>query len=209
MIKQDYNNAITVHRDIHRVGTGIGLPLTRRLVELHGGSVDVHSKPGEGSTFWFTLPKEKIAAGVTGVSAKNTEAAFQNGSKARILVAEENEVNLSLITDMLSVQGHDVKIAKNGKEAVDLAKSFNPELILMDIRMPVMDGLEATQHLRSMSDFVHTPIIALTASTGSEAEDRQVLAGCTEHLSKPIQSKQLFAVLQKHLGVKTVTSNKL
>ncbi len=117
----------------------------------------------------------------------------------RILVAEDNEVNLALILDMLSIQGHEVTVARNGQEAIDLAQSHRPELILMDIKMPVMDGLEATRRLRAIPEFAQTPIIALTASTGSEAEDLQVTAGCTEHLAKPIQTKELFEVLDRYL----------
>ena len=117
----------------------------------------------------------------------------------RILVVEDNEVNLALILAMLSNQGHEVTVARNGQEAIDLAQSHRPELILMDIKMPVMDGLEATRRLRAIPEFAQTPIIALTASTGSEAEDLQVTAGCTEHLAKPIQTKELFEVLDRYL----------
>ncbi len=120
----------------------------------------------------------------------------------RILVAEDNEVNLALILDMLSIQGHEVTVARNGQEAIDLAQSHRPELILMDIKMPVMGGLEAMRRLRAIPEFAQTPIIALTASTGSEAEDLQVAAGCTEHLAKPIQTKELFEVLDRYLGKK-------
>ena len=120
----------------------------------------------------------------------------------RILVAEDNEVNLALILDMLSIQGHEVTVARNGQEAIDLAQSHRPELILMDIKMPVMGGLEAMRRLRAIPEFAQTPIIALTASTGSEAEDLQVTAGCTEHLAKPIQTKELFEVLDRYLGKK-------
>ena len=120
----------------------------------------------------------------------------------RILVVEDNEVNLALILAMLSNQGHEVTVARNGQEAIDLAQSHRPELILMDIKMPVMGGLEAMRRLRAIPEFAQTPIIALTASTGSEAEDLQVAAGCTEHLAKPIQIKKLFEVLDRYLGKK-------
>ena len=85
------------------------------------------------------------------------------------------------------------------REAIELAKGHRPELILMDVRMPLMDGLEATRNLRVMPEFADIPIIALTAITGSEAESRQLEAGITEHLSKPIQASELFAILEKHL----------
>jgi CheY-like chemotaxis protein len=117
----------------------------------------------------------------------------------RILVAEDNEVNLALILDILSIQGHETIVARNGQEAVDLAVARRPHLILMDVRMPLLTGLEATQRLREREDFQDVPIIALTASTGSDAEERQLAAGMTAHLAKPIQAAALFAVLEQHL----------
>ena len=101
---------------------------------------------------------------------------------------------------MLSIQGHDTAVARNGLEAIELAKSHGPDLILMDVRMPVMDGLEATRRLREIPEFAQIPIIALTASTGSDAEVRQHEAGFTEHLDKPIQASELFDTLQRHLN---------
>lgn len=117
----------------------------------------------------------------------------------RILVAEDNEVNLKVITDMLSIHSHQVVVAKNGLEAIEMAKKHKPELIFMDIRMPVMDGLEATQRLRAMPEFANTPIICLTATTGVGPKKLHVVKGCTEHLAKPVQTKELFAILKKYL----------
>ena len=92
---------------------------------------------------------------------------------------------------------------RNGQEAIDLALTSKPELILMDIRMPVMGGLAATKRLREIPEFAEVPIIALTASTGTDSEDRQITAGCTEHLAKPIQAQELFDVMGRSLGIDT------
>lgn len=184
-------------------GTGIGLALTRRLVELHGGKIGVESKLGKGSTFWFTLPLKKLSRKEPSEQKGAEEVLKENGAPKgrRILLVEDNEVNLAMAIEMLNVHNHQVVVARNGLEALDMAKQHKPELILMDIRMPVMGGLEATQRLRAIPEFANTPIIAMTASTGAEAEKTHIIKGCTAHLAKPIHVKQLFAVLKKYLSV--------
>ena len=184
-------------------GTGIGLALTRRLVEMHDGEIGVKSQTvGQGSVFWFTLPlKQELTTDVADDEAADAQAdePARSYPSGRILVAEDNEVNLTTVLDMLSIHDHKVAVAKNGQLAIEMAQTFKPDLILMDIRMPVMDGLEATQKLRLMPQFDDVPIIALTASVGNEAEARQVEAGCTAHLSKPIRTKELLDVIQRYL----------
>ena len=187
-------------RDERLGGTGIGLTLTKRLVEMHGGEIGAESEVGKGSTFWFTLPTKTPAIKEFAHQENEVASSRHHASGRRILVVEDNDTNLMMILELLSVHGHEVAVARNGQEAIDLALASKPELILMDIRMPVMGGLEATHRLREIPEFAEVPIIALTASTGTDAEDRQVAAGCTEHLAKPIQSKALFAVIDRYLG---------
>ncbi len=188
-------------RDRDLGGAGIGLALTRRLVKLHGGQIGVESEIGIGSTFWFTLPFKKLER-----SADKKSTVDQSGESVkmvtgrRILVVEDSEVLLALLLDMLSLRSHDVAVAHNGREALEVAPQHHPELILMDMRMPVMGGLEATRRLREMPEFANTPIIALTASTGSEAEVRQIALGCTGHLAKPVNTDELFAIIERHLS---------
>ena len=108
-------------------------------------------------------------------------------------------MNLSMLLDMLSIMKHKVVVARNGQEAIDLAKTEKPELIIMDISMPVMDGLEATRRLRELKEFSNIPILALTASAGNDGREKCLAAGCTEHLPKPIQTKELFEALGRNL----------
>jgi two-component system, NarL family, sensor histidine kinase EvgS len=200
--KEDQVKIFSEFEQVNRIrdealgGTGIGLALTRRLVELHGGEIGVDSD-SKGTTFWFSLPlkilhpkdKPKIPS----------QSAPLATNRRRILVVEDNEVNLSMLLDMLYVHNHQVIVARNGQEAIDLAVANDPELILMDIRMPVMDGLEATRRLRNMKKFSKLPIIALTASVGDESREKCLAAGCSEHLAKPIESKELFETMGQYL----------
>ncbi|MDM8541546.1 response regulator [Desulfococcaceae bacterium HSG9] len=192
-------------RDEQLGGTGLGLALAKRLVELHLGEINVESEVGKGSVFWFSLPlntpqpEEGAQEQAQKASEPKEETVPSTGHGFRILVAEDNDTNLKMVLDMLSVQEHEVIVARNGQEAVDLAKQHKFDLILMDMRMPVMDGLEATRRLREMPELEDIPIIALTASAGTEAAEEQIAAGCTEHLAKPIRTKELFEALARYL----------
>jgi len=117
----------------------------------------------------------------------------------RILVVEDNETNLAMILAMLSMHDHQVVVAHNGQEAIEQAQIFDPELILMDIQMPVMNGLEATRRLRAMPAFRQTPILALTADAGPNAVQECLGAGMPDHLPKPITLQLFFSTLAHHL----------
>jgi two-component system, NarL family, sensor histidine kinase EvgS len=200
--KEDQVRIFSEFEQVNRVrdealgGTGIGLALTRRLVELHGGEIGVESD-SKGTTFWFSLPLKMLHP--KDKNKKSNQPAPLASNSRRILVVEDNEVNLSMLLDMLHIHNHQVIVARNGEEAIDLAVANDPELILMDIRMPVMDGLEATRRLRKLKKFSKLPIIALTASVGDESREKCLDAGCSEHLAKPIESKELFEAMGKYL----------
>ena len=196
-------------RDEGLGGTGIGLALTRRLVLLHKGEIGVQSELHEGSTFWFTLPNRNLPKKASENQDTNFEMSVPRKTGQRILVAEDNRVNMSMLLDMLSIYEHKVYTARNGLEAVQAAITHQPDLILMDIRMPKMDGLEATRNIRNIPKLAETPIIALTASVGKEMRDKCFEAGCTEHICKPIDSKELFDKLRKFLGTPESMNNTL
>ena len=186
-------------RDEALGGTGIGLALSRRLVELHGGEIGVESEEEKGSKFWFTIPVRNAPEEKPKFKAIEPEINLDFPKGYSILVVEDNQTNLDMIKYLLSIHNHQVSVARNGKEAISKAQSIKPNLILMDIRMPIMDGLEATKIFREMDFFTNTPIIALTASAGENSREDCLNAGCTDHISKPIQSSELFSMLKLYL----------
>ena len=191
-------------RDQQLGGTGIGLALTTRMVELHKGQIGAESELGKGSLFWFTLP---LSHQLEMVEDKGRDAEVipqrSRSGKRRILVVEDDPTNLELVLDMLSIHGHEVQGAVNGRDALRLAEEFQPELILMDICMPVMDGLQATRALRRMDGLKTVPIIALTANTSPHARQDCLDAGCLDYIPKPIRANHLFAVLENYLPKST------
>ncbi len=186
-------------RDAALGGSGIGLGIARSLVELHGGGIGVQSAPGSGSLFWFTLPVYAPDGAEPEVAAEAESSKDDMPANRRILVAEDNATNLALILEVLSIYGHKVEVARNGREAVALAEKTGPALILMDVRMPILDGLEATRQIRKMDGFKCTPIVALSASVDAESVKASLDAGCDVHIAKPVTVAKLMEVLRDHL----------
>ena len=151
-------------RDESLGGLGLGLAISRRLVEMHGGELGVDSTLGEGSVFWFTLP---VSSGVAESPATEIHSCESFRGK-RILIVEDNHVNLILIRDILLTFDIAASFASDGEEALKIAKAEHPDLILMDLRLPLMDGYETTRALRAIPEFADMPIVALSASVDAE-----------------------------------------
>jgi PAS domain S-box-containing protein len=190
-------------------GTGLGLALVRRLTDMHGGNVSVESEIGKGSRFTVSLPwREPNQKEVTIPSeidnTKNTTAAQivkMNRPAPLILLAEDNESNILSISEYLRAKGYRVAIACNGKEAYIRALEERPSVILMDIQMPVMNGLEATQKIRADRELANVPIIALTALVMPGDKEQCLAAGVNEYLSKPVPLKSLVELIEKQISV--------
>jgi len=183
-------------------GTGLGLAICRQYADLMGGRVFVESQPGVGSVFHFSVPMEIATKSAERSQPVKSVRHLKNGQpRFKILVAEDKPDNQLLISEMLGRVGFDVRIAENGKQAVELFQSWQPDFIWMDMRMPVMNGYEATRAIRALPDSRPIPIIALTASAFEEDRAEILAAGCNDLLKKPIDAALLFAMLAKHLNV--------
>lgn len=186
-------------------GTGLGLALVLRLAEMHGGSVHVESDgvSGKGSRFTVSLPWQPQVVPQTSTpnqqNQPQTSEQVTPNSRGMLLLAEDSPTNILAIGDYLQFQGYTLVVATNGMEALVKAEENDPDLILMDIQMPVMDGLEATRRLRADPRFASTPIIALTALAMTGDRERCLNAGANDYLSKPVHLKELVEKIEKLL----------
>jgi signal transduction histidine kinase len=193
-------------------GTGLGLALVQKLADMHGGSVSVESAgvPGEGSRFTVTLPWRETEMAVGGDANVPGANAAPAAPVATILLADDNEISVNMMVDYLVAQGYRVVVARDGIEAVQRTIEERPDLILMDIQMPGMDGLEAIRHLRRYADpmtketggLADTPIIALTALAMPGDQERCLAAGADGYISKPVSLRALAAAIGEHMDGK-------
>ncbi|MEB3289286.1 MAG: PAS domain-containing protein [Leptolyngbya sp.] len=181
-------------------GTGLGLALVKRIVEAHGGEVTLTSETGQGSCFTVQFPIIAIPGDASlslGAPAfVDATASADLASAPLILLAEDSEANINTTRAYLEAKGYQIIVAHNGLEAVHLAASALPDIILMDIQMPHLDGLEAIRQVRQNPALATVPIIALTALAMPKDEERCLAAGANYYLSKPIRLKQLAQVIE-------------
>ena len=178
-------------------GTGLGLSICQMIIKRLGGDIGVESEQGKGSTFWFTLPYSILEMQEVPHEKPNTENVqkSQSSKSATLLIAEDNESNYTLFQAML--KDYNLIHAWNGEQAIDLFNKYQPDLILMDLKMPIVDGYEATRVIREKNQSI--PIIAVTAFAFAEDEERVKQSGFSSYIAKPIKPDKLIACINTYL----------
>jgi two-component system sensor histidine kinase/response regulator len=186
-------------------GTGLGLAITRRLAQLMGGDTGLESTPGVGSCFWFTARVTELGAVVARPAptrAELEERLRRQHAGARVLLAEDNEVNQEVAVALLRRVGLQVDVACDGAQALQCAQAQHYDLVLMDVQMPDMDGLQAARVLRALPECHGTPILAMTANAMPEDRIACLEAGMVDHVTKPVDPLQMYQALLAWLPVK-------
>ncbi len=198
-----FDDFVQVNDKPLREGTGLGLSITKELLELQDSTIKVDSTYGEGSTFYFTLDFETVREEMQSTIEPIQEQDLSDSlSGMTILLVEDNKINQKVATNFLSKWGVQTDIADNGKIALQMVQQKSYDVVLMDLQMPVMNGIEATKAIRQLGgDYAYLPILALTASAVLEIKDQATLAGLNDFITKPFKPNTLYDKISQYSGV--------
>ncbi|AFZ02597.1 ATP-binding protein [Calothrix sp. PCC 6303] len=189
-------------------GTGLGLAISQQIIEKMGSSIQVESTFGQGSCFWFELDLPLVSEWFTGDAIANQTIIGYEGERRKILVVDDREENRLVAVNMLEPLGFELAEAENGQKALDIALEMSPDLIITDVHMAVMDGLEMTRRLRQISNFTKTPIIASPATLSKVDMQDSLDAGCSSFFPKPLDLNGLLAEIQRLLKLQWISETK-
>jgi CheY-like chemotaxis protein len=185
-------------------GTGLGLAITKNLVQLMGGEIRVRAIPDRGSTFWVDLELPEVDEWLPRHTKREKKIVGFKGKRKHILVVDDKRENRLLIVNLLTPLGFQVSEAADGQEGVAKAREGRPDLILMDLVMPAMNGLEATQQVRQSPELKDVIVIACSASAFAFNRQESLEAGCNDFLTKPVQAEELFEKVGRYLNIQWV-----
>jgi signal transduction histidine kinase/DNA-binding NarL/FixJ family response regulator len=193
------------NRNYSMEGTGLGLSISYKLVKMMGGEIRVKSSLGKGSVFWvdLELPLVGNSSELTALPEKRRIIGF-TGHKRKVLIVDDNYLNRTMLRRLLSRIGFEIMEAVDGKDCLKKAVEFFPDVILMDLVMPVMDGFEATRCLRMLPELQNVILLALSASVFDNTQQESLLAGCNQFLCKPVEASQLLERLRIHLALEWI-----
>ncbi|KST62772.1 histidine kinase [Mastigocoleus testarum BC008] len=190
-------------------GTGLGLAISQQIVQMMGSEIHVESVLGEGSTFWFEVELSPTTEWTAQTEFSNSKVVGYQGERLTIAVVDDNQANRDVVIDTLEPLGFQVIAAENGRQGLDKIIQIQPDLVITDAIMPVMDGLKMTRHLRQIPNFATTPIIASSAHLSRVEPQETLNAGCTDFLPKPFEFTELLKILQKHLQLQWIKDREL
>jgi signal transduction histidine kinase len=188
-------------KNLRAEGTGLGLSITKKLVEIMGGKLHVNSTLGKGSAFWMTLDLLEVSDLVKSGKADEQNIVGYHGQSRHILVADDKEANRAVLINQLAPLGFEITEAVDGQDCVNKACEYCPDLILIDLVMPIMDGFEASRQIRRMPDLKEVIILMASASVFDCHKQQSMEACCNDFIAKPIYAEELFKLLEKYLGL--------